>query len=145
LHSSVPRTPTTALARLPQDDTLLARVPRVKARLPRVARLPQAGELLRQALRRARGLRRVGLAAVEQHVHHPVPILVVVRLLAIVVHDGLHRGVAAQVDPLGKQTLKPGYHISGSRVETGRFQAVGRLHSTCTAPPWRSAGCAPEG
>jgi hypothetical protein len=35
-----------------------------------------------------------------------------------------------------KQILKPGYHISGSRVETRRFQAPeGQLDSPCTAPP----------
>jgi hypothetical protein len=33
-----------------------------------------------------------------------------------------------------KQTLKPGFHLIGSRVETGRFQAMGQLHSPCTPP-----------
>jgi hypothetical protein len=34
-----------------------------------------------------------------------------------------------------KQTLHPGYHISGSRVETRRFQAMRLLNSTCTTQP----------
>jgi hypothetical protein len=36
---------------------------------------------------------------------------------------------------LKKQILKPGNHLIGSRVETRRFQAMGQLYSTCTAPP----------
>ena len=43
---------------------------------------------------------------------------------------------------LKKYTLKPGYHISGARVETRRFQAMGQLlHSSCTSPtnPVKSA------
>ncbi len=37
-------------------------------------------------------------------------------------------GVAVQVDPFDEeQILKPGYHVSGSRVETRRFQAMGQL------------------
>jgi hypothetical protein len=49
----------------------------------------------------------------------------------------LFRGVVVQVDPFEiVQILKPGYHISGSRVKTRRFQARGQLNSTCTAPPW---------
>jgi hypothetical protein len=32
--------------------------------------------------------------------------------------------------------LKAGFHFIGStRVETGRFQAMGQLDSSCTAPP----------
>jgi hypothetical protein len=31
--------------------------------------------------------------------------------------------------------LKPGFHLIGSMVETRRFQAMGQLDSTCTAPP----------
>jgi hypothetical protein len=31
--------------------------------------------------------------------------------------------------------LKPVSHLIGSKVETRRFQAIGQLHSTCTAPP----------
>jgi hypothetical protein len=34
------------------------------------------------------------------------------------------RAVAAQVDPSESNILKPGYRISGSRVETRRFQAM---------------------
>jgi hypothetical protein len=34
-----------------------------------------------------------------------------------------------------KQTLKPVFHFTGSRVETGRFQAMSQLDSSCTAPP----------
>jgi hypothetical protein len=35
-------------------------------------------------------------------------------------------GVAVQVDPFeSKLILKPGYHITGPRVETRRFQAMG--------------------
>jgi hypothetical protein len=30
--------------------------------------------------------------------------------------------------------LKPGYHISGSRVETRRLQATGQLESTAVQP-----------
>jgi hypothetical protein len=38
------------------------------------------------------------------------------------------------------QTLKPGFHLIGARVETRRFQAaMGQLDSTCTAPPWESS------
>jgi hypothetical protein len=39
---------------------------------------------------------------------------------------------------LKKQTLKPvshRIHWKSSRVETGRFQAMGQLDSTCTAAP----------
>jgi hypothetical protein len=32
------------------------------------------------------------------------------------------------------KSLTPVFHLMGSRVETGRFQAVGELDSTCTAP-----------
>jgi hypothetical protein len=38
-----------------------------------------------------------------------------------------------------KRTLKPVFHSIGSRVETGWFQAMGQLDSTCTAPPWCAA------
>jgi hypothetical protein len=31
---------------------------------------------------------------------------------------------AVQVEFVSKQILKPGYHVSGSRVETRRFQAL---------------------
>jgi hypothetical protein len=52
---------------------------------------------------------------------------------AVVVGVGLSQpphGVAAQV-ALESKGLKPGYHIlSGSRVETRRFQAMGKLDST---------------
>jgi hypothetical protein len=34
------------------------------------------------------------------------------------------RGVAVHVEFEKAQTLKPGYHISGSRVETRRFRAL---------------------
>jgi hypothetical protein len=34
-----------------------------------------------------------------------------------------------------KHTLRPVYHLIGWRVETRRFQAMGQLDSTCTAPP----------
>jgi hypothetical protein len=60
------------------------------------------------------------------------------------------RGVAPQVDPIERQTLKPGYHFAGarveskglktyfhfigSRVETRQIQAIGQLSSTCTGP-----------
>jgi hypothetical protein len=36
--------------------------------------------------------------------------------------------VAAHV-AFERQTLKPGYHLIGSGVETGRFQAMGQLLS----------------
>jgi hypothetical protein len=36
---------------------------------------------------------------------------------------------------LKKQTLKTGFHFIGARFEeTMRFQAMGKLNSTCTAP-----------
>jgi hypothetical protein len=33
-------------------------------------------------------------------------------------------------------TLKPGFHVMGSRVETRPFQAMVQVNSTCTAPPY---------
>jgi hypothetical protein len=48
----------------------------------------------------------------------------------------LFRAVVVAKLSLKKHMLKPGYHIKGSRVETRCFQAMGQLHSTCTAPPW---------
>ena len=62
-------------------------------------------------------------------------------------------GVAVQV-AFGRQILKPVFHLIGSRVqkrlrkvkkrlrkgETRRFQAMGKLYSTCIAPP----GCTPR-
>jgi hypothetical protein len=46
-----------------------------------------------------------------------------------------HHDVAEQVVHLEKQTLKPGFHFIGPRVETRRFQAMGQLHSACTYGP----------
>jgi hypothetical protein len=46
-----------------------------------------------------------------------------------------HLGVSVQAE--FEQILKPGYQISGSRFETRRFQAMGQLDRTCTAPPAR--------
>jgi hypothetical protein len=43
----------------------------------------------------------------------------------------LRRGVAAQ-DAFEKQTLKPGFHFIGARVETRRCQTMGQLDPTCT-------------
>jgi hypothetical protein len=42
----------------------------------------------------------------------------------VAVGDHQH-GVAVQVE-IGEQTLKPGFHLIGSRDETMRFQAMGR-------------------
>jgi hypothetical protein len=39
----------------------------------------------------------------------------------------VRQGVAVQVDPFESKGLKPGYHITGARVETRRFQARGEL------------------
>jgi hypothetical protein len=44
-----------------------------------------------------------------------------VELLGLALHR--HRAVAVQFE-LEKQLLKPGFHFTGSRVETGRFQAM---------------------
>ena len=44
------------------------------------------------------------------------------------------RRVAAQVE-FERQSLKPGGHFIGSRVETGRFQAMGKLDSQLAQPP----------
>jgi hypothetical protein len=44
------------------------------------------------------------------------------------------RSVAVQVE-FESKGLKPGFHFTGSSVETRRFQAMGKLHSTCTASP----------
>jgi hypothetical protein len=41
---------------------------------------------------------------------------------------------AVQVDPFESKGLKPGYHVSGARVETRRVQAVGQLDSSGTVP-----------
>jgi hypothetical protein len=53
----------------------------------------------------------------------------------------LNHFVVAQVDPFVKsKTLKSVSHVViGSTVETSRFQAMGKLHSTCTAPPLEQA------
>jgi hypothetical protein len=50
--------------------------------------------------------------------------------------------VAVQVES-ERKTLKPEYHFSGSRFETGRFQAMGQLRSTCTPPPRRGPARCP--
>jgi hypothetical protein len=58
------------------------------------------------------------------------------------------QGVAVQVNPFESKGLKPVTHFIVSRVETRRFQAMGQLDSTCTAPPGgraRSAAGAPRG
>jgi hypothetical protein len=39
-----------------------------------------------------------------------------------------------QVDPYVKANIETRFSLVGSMVETGWFQAMGRLHSTCTAP-----------
>jgi hypothetical protein len=48
---------------------------------------------------------------------------------------GSGRGVAVQVEFESKLWNRV-FHFMGSRVETRRFQAMGQLDSTCTAPPW---------
>ena len=45
-----------------------------------------------------------------------------------------NRRVAVQVE-FEKQALKPGYHFTGSRVETRRFRAVTQLDSARVQPP----------
>jgi hypothetical protein len=45
----------------------------------------------------------------------------------------LSQRVGAQVAFEKAKALKPGYHITVSRVETRRFQAMGKLDSTCAA------------
>ena len=45
------------------------------------------------------------------------------------------RGVVLQVAFEKSKVLKPISHLIGSRLETGWFQAMGQLDSTCTAPP----------
>jgi hypothetical protein len=45
-----------------------------------------------------------------------------------------HRAVAVQVE-IESKTLKPGNHMSFSRVESMRFQAQGQVDSTCKVPP----------
>ena len=47
---------------------------------------------------------------------------------------GACRDVAAQV-AFESKGLKPVFHLIGSRVETGCFQAMDELDSTCTAQP----------
>jgi hypothetical protein len=62
------------------------------------------------------------------------------RLVGCSRQDVEHPGVAAQVDPFGKQTLKPGNHISGSKIaekimKPVAFKLCGATQfSTCTAP-----------
>jgi hypothetical protein len=47
--------------------------------------------------------------------------------------EGVPRGVEPhKVDPFEKQTLKPGYHISGSRVETWRRRSSRALYKGAT-------------
>jgi hypothetical protein len=55
---------------------------------------------------------------------------------------GAGRSVAVQIENLKKQTLKPGFHVIGSRVETGRFQAMGHIWilNLYSPPPWLSGG-----
>jgi hypothetical protein len=48
-----------------------------------------------------------------------------------VVEDRL--AVAVQV-AFERQTLKPGFHLIGARVETRRLSAMGQGESTCTKP-----------
>jgi hypothetical protein len=50
------------------------------------------------------------------------------------VHHVHSLDVAVQVE-FKSQTLKPVFHFIGSRLETRRFQAMGQLDSTFTAPP----------
>jgi hypothetical protein len=49
----------------------------------------------------------------------------------------LHHGVAVQVAAFESKLLKPGFHFIGSRVETSPLQAMGKMDSTCAAPPRR--------
>jgi hypothetical protein len=78
-------------------------------------------------------VRRALVEAVRQPLHVHVAVQVLERVLQR--HD-VH-AVALQV-AFESKGLKPGYHISGSRVETRRFQAMGQLHPTCTASPRRT-------
>jgi hypothetical protein len=49
--------------------------------------------------------------------------------------------VAAQVE-FERHMLKPAFHFLGARVETRRFQAVGKLDATCITAPTPSSGWA---
>ena len=97
--------------------------------------------------RRHQPERRVGADGSHQVVQLPLAVRAEQVAVALQVHpqradqpeDGgrrAHRGVAVQVEfgkeNFGKKTLKPGFHIIGSRVETRRFQAMGQLHSSFT-------------
>ena len=59
-----------------------------------------------------------------------VPAAAVVLGVLQIQQPGEQLAVAVQV----AFTLKPFFHLIGSRVETRRFQAVGSLDSTCTQP-----------
>ena len=47
---------------------------------------------------------------------------------------GVRRDVAVQVEFGRSKILKSVYHLMGSRFETTRFQDMGKLNPTCTAP-----------
>jgi hypothetical protein len=72
--------------------------------------------------------------------HHVLGLLVPVAVLlpARAAHAEVVQGVAVQVE-FESKGLKPVSHLIGSRVETRRFQAMGQLDSTCTAPPGRTS------
>jgi hypothetical protein len=52
--------------------------------------------------------------------------------------SGKDHSVAAQVDPFGKQTLKLGFHFTGSRVETMRLSSYGSGGVNLYSPRHRS-------
>jgi hypothetical protein len=58
-----------------------------------------------------------------------------VRAVAVQPRERRHLAVAPLQLAFESTGLKPGFHFIGGRVETGRFQAVGQLDSTRTAPP----------
>jgi hypothetical protein len=68
----------------------------------------------------------------EQHGHGALPHHLRLRKLGPLLGVGRH-GVAVHV-AFESKSLKPVSHLKGSRVETGRFQAVGQLNSTRTQP-----------
>jgi hypothetical protein len=62
----------------------------------------------------------------------PAPVTTHIHRYSISSIQNARRPLCSGTSCICKQSLKPGFHFIGSRVETSRFQAQGQLHSTCT-------------
>ena len=81
-------------------------------------------------------LYRVSLFVTRLRARFEKVVVVLRRLLVrfLLANFARRQGVVVRVE-FESKGLKAGFHLIGSKVEIMRFQAVGQLHSTCTAPP----------